>query len=156
MDYSKCNLIPLTEEAAKEISQWKYEMPYECYSFQGRPNGYLMNKETWGVEQFRLVYQNELIGQVACQYEQGALWVGWSLTPKLCGKGGGHLFVRVCAGHIRQIKGYKGKIYLRVAKSNERAVKAYQKAGFVCLKTIRDSVAYQDQTEDFFIIVLDT
>ena len=142
----------MTEETALQISEWEYKPPLDMCSFKGRPNGYLMDKATWGTEQFCLLEQARLIGYVSCQLDKGMLWVGWSLSPKLCGRGEGHLFVEKCVQEIREIKRYKNPVYLRVAASNIRAIKAYQKAGFVLSEIIQDEIAYTNNIEDFWIM----
>lgn len=35
-----------------------------------------------------------ILGQVACQLDGTDLWVGWSMAPKLCGKGSGGEFLK--------------------------------------------------------------
>ena len=153
MNFDNCSLQPMTEESVAEICQWEYEKPYDVYSFKGRPNGYLLDKRTWGVEQFVLCCDARLVGQVSCQFDNHKLWVGWSLSPALCGKSNGHLFVQKCVKEIRKIKDYKGNLFLRVAAFNERAIKAYQKAGFIYIKTIKDEIPYSNNMEDFWIMV---
>ena len=152
-DFDKCVLKPLTELTVSAICEWEYETPYEIYSFKGHPNKYLLNKEKWGEEQFCLLYAGKVIGQVACQFAGEDLWVGWALAPECCGKGNGYLFVQKCVEEIRKVKGYQSEIYLRVAATNQRAIKAYQKAGFVYHSTIQDEVAYTNQVEDFLVMV---
>ena len=46
--FKSSTFCALTEEYALEISQWEYETPYDVYNFKGRPNGYLLDKSTWG------------------------------------------------------------------------------------------------------------
>lgn len=152
MDYEKCTLLPLNAGYAAAIAQWEYTAPYTAYNFKGHPADYLMNEKTWGTEQFVLCMGDTLVGQVACQLYEGKLWVGWSQSPALCGKGSGHLFVKKCVQEIRRLKNFDGKILLRVAASNARAVHAYQKAGFVYTETILDEVAYSDHLEDFWVM----
>lgn len=149
------SLEPLTKDAANEISQWAYEVPYDAYSFKGSPNAYLMNESTWGTEQFCLADGGILIGQVACQYEGGDLWVGWSMAPQLCGQGNGAAFVDRCVKELRRIKAHRGRVLLRVSARNQRAIKAYQKAGFRYVKTIQDEIAYSGHMEDFWVMALD-
>lgn len=153
MDYNQCVLQGLTESAVSEIVQWEYEPPYDVYSFKGHPNGYLLNKETWGKEQFCLVYNNKTVGYVSCQYGNDDLWIGWSLSPLYCGKGQGHEFIGRCVSEIRKIKDYRGIIYLRVAAWNKRAIMAYQKSGFVYQQTIKDEIAYTNNIEDFWVMI---
>lgn len=152
MDYNQCVLQSLTETSAFEISQWEYEKPYDVYNFKGRPNGYLLNKETWGKEQFCLADDDKVIGFVACQYDHNDLWVGWSLSPLYCGLGQGHLFIKKCIEEIRKEFNYYNTIFLRVAAWNKRAVQAYQKAGFAYKQTIKDEVAYTNVIEDFWVM----
>ncbi len=155
MNFNDCHLKPLTEQAAAEISEWEWNKPYDVYHFKGRPNGYLWDRKTWGIEQFYLDGKGTAVGLVSCQFDQNQLWVGWAFSPELCGKGKGHLFIETCIREIRKIKNYKGKLYLRVAASDARAIKAYQKAGFVYFKTIPDEIAYSNHTEDFWIMTKD-
>lgn len=145
-------LLPLTKEIVAEISQWAYEVPYEAYSFKGHHDEYLLDESIWGVELFCLICDGIILGQVACQYEGDDLWVGWSMAPQLCGKGTGSAFVRKCVKELRSVKGHTGRILLRVAAWNQRAVKAYQKAGFRYLKTIQDEIAYSNHMEDFYVM----
>ena len=154
MDYSACTLKAMDERAAQEISGWEYPEPFEMYSFKGHPNGYLLNQAVWGSEQFYLAFKDRVVGQVACQMEGEKLWVGWSLSPSLCGQGEGHRFIEQCVLKIRKYKAYMGKIVLRVARSNRRAVRAYQKAGFVYEQTVQDEIAYTGRTEDFWVMTL--
>ena len=154
MDYDHCQFVGLTQQTAEQISRWAYAEPYAMYSHAGRPNGYLMDRATWGVEQFcLLMQQGEIAGLVCCQYEGDKLWVGWALSPDRCGKGSGHQFIRKCIQEIRKCKGHGGALYLRVAASNRRAIRAYEKAGFSYLKTIQDEVAYTDKIEDFHVMI---
>ena len=145
----------MTEEYARQISQWAYPPPYEAYSFAGHPNGYLFDEASWGNEQFCLVCDGTVVGQVACQKDGNDLWVGWALCPALCGRGNGAAFVSRCITALRGAKAHAGTVLLRVAASNERAVRAYGKAGFSYVKTIPDEIAYTGRTEDFLVMAHD-
>lgn len=152
MNYDECTLQGLAYETATKISQWKYEKPYDVYNFYGTPDGYLLNEDTWGTEQFCLLNNGEVIGFIACQYDDDNLWAGWSLSPLYCGQGNGYLFIVRCVEEIRKAKNYKGTLYLRVAAWNKRAIKAYEKAGFVYFGTIQDEIAYTNNFEDFWVM----
>ncbi len=147
-------LVPLSLNRANEIAQWEYAAPYEAYSFKGAPNGYLFNEATWGTEQFCLIENNTLWGQVSCQFEGDALWVGWSMAPQLCGQGNGAAFVDCCVRELRRISSHTGRMLLRVSARNVRAIKAYQKAGFRYIETIQDEVAFSGLVEDFWVMEL--
>lgn len=151
--FAKCQLIPMCAEFAAQISQWEYDPPYAEYSFKGQADDWLMDRDSWGTEQFCLVNGDTAVAQVACQFEGDDLWVGWSLSPHLCGKGCGAQFVSLCVARLSELTKPTGRILLRVAARNKRAIKAYQKAGFTYLKTIQDEIAYSDHMEDFWVMV---
>ena len=142
----------MNEKAAEIIKEWEYPCPYDAYNFKGKKNGYLLNREIWGTELFCLICDGEVIGYVACQFGDNNLWVGWSFAPELCGKGDGVLFIKKCVDEIRRVKSYDGSIYLRVAAWNERAKKAYTKAGFEYVETIIDEIAGTNNPEDFWVM----
>ena len=154
INFENARLQPLTSETAAEISQWHYAPPYDPYSFDLCTDDYLLDESTWGIEQFCLMDEDSVLAQVACQYEGDDLWVGWSLAPTLCGKGNGAAFVKTCVNELRFIKGHTGRLLLRVAAWNLRAIKAYQKAGFVYVETIQDEIAYSGHMEDFRVMAL--
>ena len=150
----KGSLEPLTKEIATIISGWEYDAPYEAYSFKGHHDEYLLDETIWGVEQFCLKCDGILLGQVACQFEGDDLWVGWSMAPEFTGQGKGAAFVACCVREIRRVKGHTGRILLRVSARNKRAIKAYQKAGFRYVETIRDEIAFSNHMENFWVMVL--
>ena len=154
INMAKGSLEPLTKEIVAKISGWEYEAPYEAYSFKGHHDEYLLDETIWGVEQFCLVCDGNILGQVACQYEGDDLWVGWSMAPELTGQENGANFVGRCVQEIRRVKGYTGRILLRVSARNKRAIKAYQKAGFRYVETIQDEIAFSDHMEDFWVMEL--
>lgn len=151
VDLNQHKLIPLNNEHASNISTWKYEAPYEAYSF--RDGGYLMNKISWGSEQFCMIYDNTVLGQVACQFDNNDMWVGWSLNPAYCGKGIGKDFIKRCVEELCRVKDYRKRyVYLRVAAWNKRAIKCYQKGGFEYYETILDEIAGTNKQEDFWVM----
>lgn len=154
INFESSKLSPLTKETVDEIAQWQYEAPYEAYSFKGHLDEYLLDESTWGTEQFCLVENGVLLGQVACQLEGCDLWVGWSMAPRLCGKGNGAAFVACCVKELCRAKEHAGRVLLRVSARNQRAIRAYQKAGFQYVETIQDEIAYSDHIEDFWVMAL--
>lgn len=142
----------MTRAAAEEIRHWAYEAEYATYNFEGLPTDRLMDETSWGTEQFCLVDGGAVVGQVACQTEGDALWVGWSMVPRLCGQGHGGEFVQRCVSALREHIWHSGRILLRVAAWNRRAIRAYQKAGFAYVETIQDEIAYSNHPEDFWVM----
>ena len=154
INMARGSLEPLTKDTVTIISGWEYEEPYDAYSFKGHHDEYLLDETIWGVEQFCLMYDGIILGQVACQYEGDDLWVGWSMAPEFTGKGNGAVFVGRCVQEIRRVKGHSGRILLRVSARNKRAIKAYQKAGFRYVETIQDEIAFSNNMEDFWVMEL--
>ncbi len=154
LSFTQAMLVPLTEASAKEISKWEYETPYEVYNFKGYSDDWLMDKSTWGTEQFCLVEDEIILGQVACQFDGSDLWVGWSMIPQLCGKGYGSRFVERCVEELHRLTKHTGRVLLRVAAWNQRAIRAYQQAGFSYMETIQDEIAYTNYMEDFWVMEL--
>ena len=150
----KGSLEPLTKETVAVISLWEYEAPYEAYSFKGDLDEYLLDESIWGVEQYCLICDGIILGQVACQYEGDDLWVGWSMAPEFTGQGNGGVFVERCVREIQRVKAHNGRILLCVSARNKRAIKAYQKAGFRYVETIQDEIAFSDNMEDFWVMEL--
>ena len=148
-------LSPLTQEIAEFMRNWEYPPPYEAYNFKGLPDDWLMDETTWGTEQFCLMDGDSILGQVACQLDGSDLWVGWSMVPSLCGQGNGSQFVRRCVMELLTFTSHTGRVLLRVAAQNRRAIRAYEKAGFSYVKTIQDEIAYSNHMEDFWIMELD-
>ena len=144
----------LTKEIVAKISGWEYEAPYDAYSFKGHHDEYLLDESIWGIEQFCLTCDGIILGQVACQYEDDDLWVGWSMAPAFTGQGNGATFVSRCVQEIRRVKAHTGRILLRVSARNKRAIKAYQKAGFRYVETIQDEIAFSGLMEDFWVMEL--
>ncbi len=154
MDFNCCSLKPVTKETFIQMSEWEYEGPYSVYSFKGKPNTYLSDESKWGDEQFCLMCGDKLYGYVTCELEMGVIWVGWAFSPEYCGMGEGHVFVKKCVEEIRRMKNYSGDVYLRVAAWNMRAIKAYEKAGFMHIMTIQDEIAHTGKREDFWVMAV--
>ncbi len=109
---------------------WRYENPYNIYDLY--LNEYLKNSDSWGVEQFALVENDNIIAYVSCQLIQDDMWVGWSLKPNLCGNGIGQGFVIKCINELILLQKHCVKeIFLKVCSWNNRAIKVYEKAGFM-------------------------
>lgn len=137
----------MSEAAAKFISTWKYEAPYEMYSFSNNDDevAELQNGLHFAV------YNSEL-GDVFNEMPCGFVAIGWSaqiqdpklsdfyedetytdiafgLHPKLCGKGLGEAFVNELIIFARELFDDEG-IRLTVDTENNRAILLYEKIGF--------------------------
>ncbi|MCI0475660.1 MAG: GNAT family N-acetyltransferase [Anaerolineales bacterium] len=143
--------VPMNQEYATVIVEtWKYGNEYSVYDCSHEAD-HLLDSEGWGRGIFAVLNpESELIGELSIEFfdEQGhyteyhdygnetlinqrELWVGFGLRPDLVGQGRGAEFVKACVEYaVRQCR-YRGEYArLGVAKFNQRAVKAYAKAGF--------------------------
>lgn len=153
----------MTEAAARVISMWKYEAPYEEYSFKGDeqeleevlnglhfpvyftsqkaskdvmledshiisdPQGFI----AWGPAAKLPVKLSHFIYP-----DKNYIDLALGLSPENCGKGLGEKFVSTAVSFIRNDwEGYK--IRLSVAADNSRAIKTYEKCGFIAKKSIK-------------------
>jgi ribosomal-protein-alanine N-acetyltransferase len=138
------------EYAAHMVKTWKYEGEYSIYDYANEAN-HMLDPESWGTGVFAVLDPaGELIGELSIEFydnkgnptdynlykdealiNQRELWIGFGLRPDLVGQGQGSNFVTACIEYAAQTYPYRGEyIYLGVATFNQRAIKAYEKAGF--------------------------
>ena len=123
-------------QQAKEISEWRYPSPYDVYNY---PNWNIREENKWAVtlperrkQEFRIIsYGDKVVAYFRLFENQpgGKYFLGLGLLPTLCGTGKGAVI-------MEQILAYVGKtkikqLYLEVRDFNKRAIRCYQKAGFV-------------------------
>ena len=136
----KINLIGIEE--AKQIVKWRYQDPYSIYNMDETDEclNELLNGSYYSVTDS----QDNLIGyfcfgksaQVPADNAFGAYSddsyadIGLGIRPDLCGKGFGLGFLK--AGIVFACREFSAeKFRLTVAGYNERAIKVYERAGFV-------------------------
>ena len=138
------------EYASRIVDTWKYGETYAIYDYVNEA-AHMLDEEGWGRGIFAVLdEEGELIGELSIEFydAQGEyteycdfdhadllagreLWIGFGLRPDLVGKGHGTAFVSACVAYAVQRFNYReAYIYLGVAAFNQRAVKAYEKAGF--------------------------
>ena len=147
----KYTFVPMNKEYATTIvDTWKYENEYSIYDYSHEAE-HMLNSEGWGRGIFAVLSQEgDLVGELSIEFfdEQGQytqyhdyrdealinqreLWVGWGLRPDLVGEGRGAEFVMACVEYAVRQCHYRGEYArLGVARFNQRAIKAYGKAGF--------------------------
>ncbi|MBL4936950.1 GNAT family N-acetyltransferase [Clostridium sp. YIM B02515] len=121
------------EKDANEIATWKYDGKYSFYD-----NDKTEAKKEWASnihkEENTFVIYNEseeLIGNFSFDYDDdGHLMLGVQMKPSFTGRGMGTEIVQSILNFGREI--YKfDKIELLVAKFNKRAIRVYEKLGFI-------------------------
>lgn len=143
--------VPMNQEYATEIvDTWSYDGDYSIYDYVNEAE-HMLDSEGWGSGIFAVLNQDgELVGELSIEFfdeegeyteyaefgdqeriNQRELWVGFGLRPDLIGQGRGAGFVTACIEYAVEQTQYRGEyVRLGVATFNERAIKAYAKAGF--------------------------
>ena len=107
-----------------EIETWRYEPPYDFYDGDVEP---VVNPERFFEA---LAPDGSLVGFYYFEEKGDALEIGLGLRPELAGRGLGPEFFRAGLQFGRR-RFERAGIILAVAAFNERAIKVYERAGFV-------------------------
>lgn len=133
-------VVPMSESHCREICTWTYPPPYQLYNW---PSWELMLQEEMEFadpairqEQYGAVVDAEerLCGFVQFFPIIGVTRLGLGLRPDLCGGGSGEAFVRLLVREAKR-RTPLHEIDLEVLVWNERAIRAYEKAGFAITDT---------------------
>ena len=136
---------PMNQEYANDIvSNWHYGDVYSFYDMAADEDDLriFMDTKNWHNTIKAVLNENdELVGWASFYTENNEFWLSLGLRPDLTGQGLGEEFVLQCVRYaISQYKSIKHTIKLAVALFNERAIKVYQRAGFVeTNKTVRNT-----------------
>ncbi|WP_105617012.1 GNAT family N-acetyltransferase [Vallitalea okinawensis] len=122
-----------SKEDAKDIAEWKYEGIYSFYD-----NDKTEAKQQWArnihheENTFALYNENkELIGNCCFDFdEEEGIIFGVQMRPDLTGKGMGTDLIKIILDFGKEKYQYD-EIKLYVAKFNRRAIRVYEKLGFV-------------------------
>src|SRR5690242_16032389 len=128
----------MTEEDAYQIASWHYPAPYVFYDWDQNPEDLaeLLGPQSWQTPNYAVLNEvNELIGFFSFRpdpQDEQRVVIGLGLRPDVTGKGVGFAFLM--AGLIfGQEQCPEGKCSLRVATFNQRAIRVYERAGFLPL-----------------------
>ena len=121
----------LSEEQARAIGEWRYEFPYEWYDTAADPRRVELFANPARREGLRAVVddEGELIGFFNFVREGDEIRVGLGIRPDLTGRGLGAEFIDAGLRYATEEWAPK-RFRLWVAWWNERALRAYRRAGF--------------------------
>lgn len=129
-------LAPMTAAHAEAICEWRYPPPYDRFNWpcwEEVIERRLEIGDPWIREmQYASVLngRDELVGYVQFFPLLNATRLGLGMRPDLCGRGGGAVMTRLAAEEaLRRTPGVE--VDLEVLVWNLRAIRAYEKAGFV-------------------------
>jgi [ribosomal protein S18]-alanine N-acetyltransferase len=121
----------LSEEHAAEIAEWRYDFPYEWYDTASDPTRIELFANPARRDGLRAVVDDdgELIGFFNFVRERGEVRIGLGIRPDLTGQGLAQPFID--AGLRYANEEWQPRLFrLWVAAWNERALRAYRRAGF--------------------------
>jgi [ribosomal protein S18]-alanine N-acetyltransferase len=121
----------LSEEQAAAIAAWRYEFPYEWYDTASDPRRIELFANPARREGLRAVVDDggELVGFFNFVRDEDEVRIGLGIRPDLTGHGLAQPFIR--AGLRYALDEWHPKRFrLWVAWWNERALRAYRRAGF--------------------------
>ena len=134
----------MTRQDAEEIAQWHYPAPYSFYDFAADPDDLeeLLDVDRWRPAS-HFVSRDEAKRLMAfaifdVDVVDDALMLGLGIRPDRTGQGLGAAFVREvlqladsqCAGRA---------VHLAVAAFNKRAIRVYERVGFVPVRYFRQA-----------------
>jgi [ribosomal protein S18]-alanine N-acetyltransferase len=123
----------MTDEDACEISRWHYEPPYDFYdatSDQGDLEELLDAERRQGVYFSAFDEEGSLVGFFQFESKDETVDVGLGLRPDFTGRGLGVEYVLAGLEFARE-RFSPERFTLSVTTFNERAIRVYERAGFV-------------------------
>lgn len=127
---------PLTEVLAREVCTWHYEGVYSVYDFSDWDvvvqNCWSLADEEVRTNDFLALYLDDIMvgfGRIQLQNDEVALGIG--LKPEYCGKGYGQACMSALVSEAQNRFGREVAIGLEVRRFNKRAIKCYEKVGFL-------------------------
>jgi [ribosomal protein S18]-alanine N-acetyltransferase len=125
------NVDQLTEEHAAEIATWRYEFPYEWYDTASDPRRIELFVNPARREGLRAVVDDDgaLVGFFNFVREGNEVRIGLGMRPDLTGQGLAQPFIEAGLEYA-SAQWEPLRFRLWVARWNERALRAYRRAGF--------------------------
>ena len=120
----KLTIQPASEGTLAALTTWRYEPPYDFYDGDVEP---VLNPERFFEA---LGPDGSLVGFYYFEEKGEALEIGLGLAPELVGRGLGLEFFRAGVEFGRR-RFDPAMVILAVAAFNLRAIKVYERAGFV-------------------------
>lgn len=141
-------------EAVEIADRWKYDGEYAFYDMTADPEDYeeIVTPEKQGNRYFSVFDGDDLTGFFCVEQDGADVEIGLGLRPGLTGQGRGKAFLEEILRFVRENYSFE-KIKLDVVSFNQRAIKVYERAGF--LKTGTAKVSTNGGVYDFVLMELE-
>lgn len=119
----------LTQQEKTRICLWQYPDEYAIYNVHPNEKSGTHNPEN--TANYYAFYDGDIfVGYINLIERNNKFSVGIAVKPDLCGKGYGTRMLKICCDIAGNINPHK-PIGLQVRAWNRRAIRCYEKAGFV-------------------------
>lgn len=142
INWLECTVVPMNVSLLQEMGQWIYPPPYDFYNMTGSDEE---TEEFLGGSYFAVIDGNNHVVGFCCTGgaatvpsgvsagvypADGALDIGLGMRPDLTGQGRGRDFMATLLQFSRRQLSARS-LRLTVATFNTRAIRLYQRVGFV-------------------------
>ena len=132
--YSIFEVNGLSEEEARETTEWKYDGDYAVYNYpdweQCKRLGWtLTNEEKREKEYFSVKKEGVFLGFFHIMDRKDYVELGVGIKPQLCGNHNGNYLMNLALAKIEQLYGTV-MVQLTVRPFNQRAITCYENVGF--------------------------
>ncbi|MCP3775262.1 GNAT family N-acetyltransferase [Paenibacillus sp. MZ04-78.2] len=134
------HLVPMQEDHGPDVCTWSYPTPYDLYHWNSWEQ-MIARGEEFADPRIRKAQYRAVLDEAGelCGFAQffpmvGVTRLGLGLRPDLCGQGSGEAFVRAIVREAKR-SAPDNEIDLEVLTWNRRAIRTYERAGFVIMDT---------------------
>lgn len=133
--HSLYQVTEVTDEMAHEIVGWKYEGEYAVYNMPSwdeceKLNWAIVSNEKRQNRYHAILKEGEFLGYFDIMERDGFVELGVGIKPELCGQHNGEMFMELALAKIEE-KYSSIMVQLKVRPFNARAIKCYEKVGFI-------------------------
>ena len=134
----------MNEKEKKIVCSWKYDDEYALYNLptyeqmKAKKMGFM--KPESAKNYYSFYHQDAYVGFVNILEEDKEVFIGIGVNPNCCSKGYGQQILEIAYAISKRLYPTK-PLYLEVRDWNKRAIRCYEKAGFV-----KDGLPYELET----------
>ena len=128
------NFHQMTEAEKRLVCQWRYPGQYAVYDLpafeEAKARGLSIADPAFSREYFAYYYEGQLVGYTRLKEQPDGIFVALGVAPQLCNQGYGQQILSIACDLAFQHTPGK-PLFLLVRTWNIRAIRCYEKAGFI-------------------------